>query len=134
VPELMSYIPDHWFRKHQKVDRDYLFGILFTKRKEFVQQVLMNANAHRMVTVQLDEEELNTKVCDEVAQMLSSIPYQPSKYKFLDIYLKQTLERKGKMLHLLKKKKDRKPRKKPAKVPVLGTLDQYHKQVEEASA
>jgi hypothetical protein len=43
------------------------------------------------------------------------------------------IEKKGKIVHLLNKKENRKQRKQPSKVPVLGTLAEYKQQVAASS-
>jgi hypothetical protein len=75
----MVYVPDHWLRPKQKVDRDFLWGVLHTLNPDFVKQLVANANKERMVTADLEKEELTATVCQEVADMISMIPYTPSK-------------------------------------------------------
>jgi hypothetical protein len=63
----MYYIPDHWFREKQKIDRDFLWGILNSMKNEFTVQLVANANKERMVKSDLINEELTVQVCQDVA-------------------------------------------------------------------
>lgn len=43
-PNLLIYIPNHWFRLKQKIDRDYLWSVIHSKYPDFVKQLVANAN------------------------------------------------------------------------------------------
>jgi hypothetical protein len=59
-PEVMKYIPDHWFRPKSKIDRAFLWNILNSKQPDYTGQIVKNANNKRMVTADLVNQELTT--------------------------------------------------------------------------
>lgn len=73
----MLYLPAHWLRPKQKIDREFLWGAMHTVNPDFVKQLVANANRVRMVTAELEKEELTAQVCQDVAEMIANIPYKP---------------------------------------------------------
>lgn len=74
-----EYVPETWFLDKAKVSREFLFLVLSTVKGTYISDLVRYAHKIR------EEELINSQpseviqVCDEVAQLLKSVPYQPSK-------------------------------------------------------
>ena len=125
-PFCKIYVPDKWFTDGAKVCRKYLWKVLAYVRTEFVREILYHAYQSRVDEVQKAQDEEPIDVCEEMMNLIQTVPFLSSKL-FTVIVDKFVDREKGQDHETCREAEVEEPNKKARKVTVVTTMTEFNK-------
>ena len=112
----------------RKPNRDYFFNVLNTLYPIYLSNIMSHAAKQRFTTEGEKMKAEKIEITEEWLNELSRMPFVSRKFCFnLWLTLFLYIEKRGKTLHLLKaKSKKINPNKRRKKIPLLGSIKDYH--------